>query len=94
MLDNHVTNISEEVSSWLFNFNEALSDRNNRDFSIKVLKDLFFDDSHWRDILALTWKIQTFSGSENIIQLLYDSLLDYNADSFMVNAERTALEKL
>ncbi len=90
MLDNHVTNISEEVSSWLFNFNEALSDRNNRDFSIKVLKDLFFDDSHWRDILALTWKIQTFSGSENIIQLLYDSLLDYNADSFMVNAERTA----
>ena len=90
MLDNHVTNISEEVSSWLFNFNEALSDRNNRDFSIKVLKDLFFDDSHWRDILALTWKIQTFSGSKNIIQLLYDSLLDYNADSFMVNAERTA----
>ena len=90
MLDNHVTNISEEVRSWLLNFNKAISNRNNRDFSTKLLKDLFFDDSHWRDILALTWKIQTFSGSENISQLLYDTLLDHKADGFIVNADRTA----
>jgi putative flavoprotein involved in K+ transport len=89
LLDNHVTNISEEVRSWLLNFNKAISNRNNRDFSTKLLKDLFFDDSHWRDILALTWKIQTFSGSENISQLLYDTLLDHKADGFIVNADRT-----
>ena len=85
-----MTNISEEVRSWLLNFNKAIVNKNNRDFSIKLLKDLFFDDSHWRDILALTWKIQTFSGSKNIIHILYDSLLDYGAGRFLVNDERTA----
>ena len=84
-----MTNISEEVRSWLLNFNKAIVNKNNRDFSIKLLKDLFFEDSHWRDILALTWKIQTFSGSKNIIHVLYDSLLDYSAGGFVVNDERT-----
>ena len=42
-----MTNISEEVRSWLLNFNKAIVNKNNRDFSIKLLKDLFFEDSHW-----------------------------------------------
>ena len=49
------------ADQWLARFESALRARDR-----SVLQDLFTADSHWRDVLALTWRIQTVSGAESI----------------------------
>ena len=73
LLNNHVVNINHEVDEWLISFNQAISTQISKEASIDLLYKLFFNDSHWRDLLALTWKIQTISGNENIIPKIYVS---------------------
>ena len=89
MLDNQIINIRSEVDNWLKSFNESISQQKNKDESIKILSNLFFVDSHWRDILALTWKIQTVSGKSKIIEDLYNNILDVSAKDFQIDQERT-----
>ena len=89
MLDSHIVNIRNEVDNWLLSFNEAISDKNNKKNSIENLNKLFFEDCHWRDILALTWQIQTTSGKQNIIPKLYDKVLDVTARDFTIDPQRT-----
>ena len=89
MLDSHIVNIRNEVDNWLLSFNEAISDKNNKKDSIENLNKLFFEDCHWRDILALTWQIQTISGKQNIIPKLYDKVLDVTARDFTIDPQRT-----
>src|SRR5262245_6960528 len=48
----HVSN------QWLARFERALAGRRD-----ERLESLFHPDSHWRDILALTWSIKTISGA-------------------------------
>ena len=84
MLDNQIINIRSEVDNWLQSFNEAISQQKNKDESIKILSNLFFEDSHWRDILALTWKIQTVSGKSKVIENLYNKIMDVYAKSFQI----------
>ncbi|MDC1111225.1 NAD(P)/FAD-dependent oxidoreductase, partial [Alphaproteobacteria bacterium] len=50
---------------------------------------LFFENSHWRDILALTWQIETTSGKQNIIPKLYDKVLNVIAKDFVIDPQRT-----
>ncbi len=89
MLDNQIINIRSEVDNWLKSFNESILQQKNKDESIKILSNLFFEDSHWRDILALTWKIQTVSGKLKIIEDLYNNILDVSAKDFQIDQERT-----
>ena len=89
MLDNQIINIRSEVDNWLQSFNEAISQQNSKDESIKILSNLFFEDSHWRDILALTWKIQTVSGKSKVIENLYNKIMDVSAKSFQIDQQRT-----
>lgn len=89
MLDNQIINIRSEVDNWLKSFNESILQQKNKDESIKILSNLFFEDSHWRDILALTWKIQTVSGKSKIIEDLYNNILDVSAKDFQIDQERT-----
>ena len=89
MLDNQIINIRSEVDNWLQSFNEAISQQKNKDESIKTLSNLFFEDSHWRDILALTWKIQTVSGKSKVIENLYNKIIDVSAKSFQIDQQRT-----
>ena len=89
MLDNQIINIRSEVDNWLQSFNEAISQQKNKDESIKILSNLFFEDSHWRDILALTWKIQTVSGKSKVIENLYNKIMDVSAKSFQIDQQRT-----
>ena len=48
---------------WLAQLERALSDRDDT-----VLKTLFSVDSHWRDVLALTWRITTVNGRDAIVR--------------------------
>ena len=89
MLDSHIVNIRNEVDNWLLSFNEAISDKNSKTDSIENLNKLFFENSHWRDILALTWQIQTTSGKQNIIPKLYDTVLNVIAKDFVIDPQRT-----
>ena len=89
MLDNQIINIRSEVDNWLQSFNQAISQQKNKDESIKILSNLFFEDSHWRDILALTWKIQTVSGKSKVIENLYNKIIDVSAKSFQIDQQRT-----
>ena len=89
MLDSHIVNVRNEVDNWLLSFNEAISDKNNKKDSIENLNKLFFEDCHWRDILALTWQIQTTSGKQNIIPKLYDKVLDVTGRDFIIDTKRT-----
>ena len=89
MLDNQIINIRSEVDNWLQSFNEAISQQKNKDESIKILSNLFFEDSHWRDILALTWKIQTVSGKSNVIENLLNKIMDVSAKNFQIDQRRT-----
>ena len=89
MLDNQIINIRSEVDNWLQSFNEAISQQKNKDETIKILSNLFFEDSHWRDILALTWKIQTVSGKSKVIENLYNKITEVSAKSFEIDQQRT-----
>ena len=89
MLDSHIVNVRNEVDNWLLSFNEAISDKDNKKDSIENLNKLFFEDCHWRDILALTWQIQTTSGKQHIIPKLYDKVLDVAARDFTIDPQRT-----
>jgi cation diffusion facilitator CzcD-associated flavoprotein CzcO len=53
------------VASWLARFEHALSRGDDA-----ALHGLFHADSYWRDILALTWNIQTVSGSGVVAEAL------------------------
>ena len=89
MLDNQIINIRSEVDNWLQSFNEVISQQKNMDESKKILSNLFFEDSHWRDILALTWKIQTVSGKSNVIENLLNKIMEVSAKSFQIDQRRT-----
>jgi hypothetical protein len=68
------------TNRWLARFEAALRARD-----AARLQDLFHPDSHWRDVLALTWRIQTVSGA----QLLTERLLGCSATGFVVDPART-----
>jgi len=50
---------------WLTQLERALSDCDDA-----LLETLFHTDSHWRDVLALTWRITTVNGRDAIAQEL------------------------
>ena len=50
---------------WLAQLERALSDCDD-----VLLKTLFHADSHWRDVLALTWRITTVNGRDAIVREL------------------------
>jgi len=51
----------ETVADWLSRFEKA---------DASSLRSLFHADCHWRDVLALTWRIETFSGRDAVVQAL------------------------
>ncbi|KAF8209052.1 hypothetical protein K438DRAFT_1573180 [Mycena galopus ATCC 62051] len=52
---------------------------------------LFIEESHWRDMLALTWDFRTFHGVSNIHSLLYDRLATSKPTNFRVKEGSPAL---
>ena len=88
MLDNHNEDITNQIDEWLINFNQAISSKANKEIAIELLDQLFLDDCHWRDLLALTWKIQTLSGKKHVINKIYDSALNVQAKGFLVDKNR------
>lgn len=76
--------IEAVTERWLAQFEHALS---AHDWS--GIEALFHPDCHWRDVLALSWEIQTVSGAAEIGAAL--RALDSRAEAhrFKVDGERT-----
>src|SRR5262245_60922316 len=73
------------AGSWLAQFEAALASPER----IR-LKTLFHADSHWRDVLALTWHIQTVSGADAILHELAAHAGRALPTGFRLDRHRTA----
>ena len=58
-------NIVTVAANWLSQFERALTEHDDA-----LLRTLLHRDSHWRDVLALTWRIMTINGSDAILGAL------------------------
>jgi cation diffusion facilitator CzcD-associated flavoprotein CzcO len=73
------------AENWLPQFEDALAAR-----SRSRLHALFHADSHWRDVLALTWRIETVSGSDAILRELATHAARARPTGFKLDSRRTA----
>jgi putative flavoprotein involved in K+ transport len=64
MVENDET-LSRAAARWLADFEDAL-----RASDGASLEALFDPDSHWRDLLALTWQVRTVSGAPKVVDAL------------------------
>ena len=64
MLD-RTDDISIAAENWLAQFEQALAEPDD-----VLLKTLFHADSYWRDVLALSWNLQTTNGADAILKEL------------------------
>ena len=73
------------ANHWFARLEHALAQQ-----STQSLADLFHRDSHWRDVLALTWRIDTVSGAQAIAAALLDHARRARPSGFRTDPERTA----
>ena len=57
--------LQDQITEWLLMFEQGVSSPN-----FDVVRDLFHEDCHWRDLLALTWQVKTVSGLPNILSMI------------------------
>jgi len=72
------------VEFWLAQFESALAEGDER-----RLKPLFLPESHWRDVLALTWDIRTTSGVDAILRELGARCHEARPGGFRIARNRT-----
>src|SRR6478752_10150488 len=77
--------VATAVDRWLAQFERALAERDD-----VLLATLFHADSHWRDVLALTWDIRTVSGLDAIVQELRAHVGRARPAGFRTAPQRTA----
>jgi len=73
------------AESWLAQFEAALAAPGR-----PRLERLFHADSHWRDVLALSWHIKTVSGSDAIVRELATHAGRARPTGFKIDLHRTA----
>jgi cation diffusion facilitator CzcD-associated flavoprotein CzcO len=84
MLDK-TDDISLTAADWLGQFENALAKSDE-----KQLKALFHADSYWRDVLALSWSIQTRNGADAILKELPTHALRAAPSGFAIDPDRAA----
>ena len=80
MMDTIGESLSAAATAWLAKFENALSGSDSN-----TLNALFLPDSHWRDLLAVTWDVTTVSGPGNIAAALAGSTGRVSAANFRVD---------
>jgi putative flavoprotein involved in K+ transport len=84
MLDK-TDDISVAADNWLARFEEALANPDNA-----ALTTLFHPDSYWRDVLALSWTLQTVNGRDAILARLKAQAGAAQPANFAVDPDRAA----
>jgi putative flavoprotein involved in K+ transport len=88
MLDK-TDDISVAADTWLAQFEEALTRPDDG-----LLKTLFCRDSYWRDVLALSWNIQTINGADGILGELKTHARSAAPRGFAIDPDRRAPRKV
>jgi len=88
MLDK-TDDISVAADSWLAQFEDALAKPDDGS-----LKALFHPGSYWRDVLALSWNVQTINGAEAILKELQAHAGHAAPSGFSVDPDRAAPRKV
>src|SRR5271169_5700064 len=84
MLD-RTDDVSVSAENWLAQFESAVRSRD-----VRPLKRLFHPDSYWRDVLALSWNLQTINGADAVLKEL-PLLADRTEPShFRIDPDRAA----
>ena len=73
-----------EANAWLSAFERGLSRRDAAELS-----SLFLADCQWRDLLALTWDVQTLSGRDTVLATLLRSVEGFSPKNFGIDPART-----
>jgi putative flavoprotein involved in K+ transport len=76
--------LAATASDWLARFEQALARRDDA-----ALRALFHPDSHWRDVLALTWRIRTVTGRDAILPELQGHAARARPSGFRLDPDRT-----
>jgi putative flavoprotein involved in K+ transport len=84
MLDK-TKDIAGDVETWLAQFERALAKPGDG-----LLETLFHPDSHWRDVLALTWDLRTLDGADAILKELKARAGEIRPAGFRTDPDRTA----
>src|SRR4030088_1088641 len=84
MLDS-TDDISVAAETWLAQFESALAKPGDG-----LLKTLFHPDSYWRDVLALSWNLQTINGAEAILRELKARAISAAPSGFRIDPDRAA----
>ncbi|MGQ0577935.1 MAG: flavin-containing monooxygenase [Betaproteobacteria bacterium] len=77
--------VATMAGQWLTQFEMALAEPDDA-----LLETLFHPDSHWRDVLALTWRIRTFNGRDAVLRELKSHAGRANSSGFQIDPHRTA----
>jgi cation diffusion facilitator CzcD-associated flavoprotein CzcO len=88
MLDK-TDDISLAVDNWLTQFEAALTEPDEG-----ALDALFHQDSYWRDVLALSWNIQTTNGADAILKELKTHARRAVPSAFAIDPDRRAPRKV
>lgn len=80
---------SVAADNWLAQFEEALAKPDDG-----LLKTLFHPDSYWRDVLALSWNIQTLNGADAILKALPPLARSAGPSGFAIDPDRAAPRKV
>src|SRR5829696_8449845 len=80
---------SVAADTWLAQFEEAIGKLDEA-----LLKTLFHPDSYWRDVLALSWNIQTLNGRDAILKELPPLARNMAPSDFAIAPGRAAPRKV
>lgn len=81
--------LAQPIAGWLARFEQALRGPGEAE-----LRALFREDSHWRDVLALTWDIRTHSGAGTLLPELRRGAARARPRNFRVDPARTPPRKV
>src|SRR5271169_3036192 len=84
MLD-RTDDVSVSAENWLAQFESAVRSRD-----VRPLKRLFHPDSFWRDVLALSWNLQTINGAPAILKELRVRAREAQPTGFRIDLDRAA----
>src|SRR5258707_1710208 len=76
---------SVAADTWLAQFEEALGKPDDA-----LLYQLFHPDSYWRDVLALSWNLQTVNGADAILSELKRHAISASPRGFRIDPDRAA----
>jgi hypothetical protein len=77
------------AAGWLARFESALAGAD-----ADRLETLFLPDSHWRDVLALTWDLGTVSGADTVVRQLSAHAGRARPENFQIDPARAAPRKV